>query len=238
MRHRTRLSPGCPRLRGVRRRPPPASPSRRDRPAVAVHLVPWRKANGLATASRTPVEGLGAGARTKKWRRSRPPWATPTPTVRSVTKDECRHGHPRVHAELPERSAALCHFGVDIGWLEMAVGTKMPQVSEWGLDHAQGPEWLEHLYMQVRPGSGRTVEEVAASLLIQPPKLLAQLDPLIRARHRPRGGGRAPRLGAGRGNPPSPWRRRPPLCPGRVATSPGSPMRSRSWPRAGSPTRR
>ncbi len=62
----------------------------------------------------------------------------------------------------------------------MAVGTKMPRVSEWGLDHVKGPEWLEHLYMQVRPGSGRTVEEIAASLLIRPPKLLAQLDPLIR----------------------------------------------------------
>ena len=62
----------------------------------------------------------------------------------------------------------------------MAVGTKMPHVSESGLDHTKGPEGIDHLYLQVRPGSGRTVEEVAASLLIQPPKLLAQLDPLIR----------------------------------------------------------
>jgi hypothetical protein len=53
-------------------------------------------------------------------------------------------------------------------------------MNEWGLDVAFGQESAEHLYLQVRPGSGQTLEQVAATLLISPKKLLEQLQPLIR----------------------------------------------------------
>lgn len=53
-------------------------------------------------------------------------------------------------------------------------------MSEWGLDDAFGQESAEHIYLQVRPGSGQSIEQVAASLLIRPKKLLEHLRPLIR----------------------------------------------------------
>ncbi len=43
-----------------------------------------------------------------------------------------------------------------------------------------GDERFKHLYLQVLPGSNRRVEQVAASLLIRPERLLEQLAPLIR----------------------------------------------------------
>ena len=52
-------------------------------------------------------------------------------------------------------------------------------MSKWGLDEVFGVEGVERLYVLVRPGSGQTLEQVAASLLVQPQTLLEQLDPLI-----------------------------------------------------------
>ncbi|SEB74968.1 Homeodomain-like domain-containing protein [Nocardioides exalbidus] len=39
---------------------------------------------------------------------------------------------------------------------------------------------VEHLYLQVLPGSGQTVEQVAASLLLRPDRFLEQVRPLVR----------------------------------------------------------
>lgn len=79
-----------------------------------------------------------------------------------------------------ERSAALCHLEGVNWWLQMAVGTKMPGMSERGLDGMFGQDGIELLYVQVRPGSGQRVDQVAASLLVPPATLMAQLDPLVR----------------------------------------------------------
>lgn len=43
-----------------------------------------------------------------------------------------------------------------------------------------GQDGIELLYVQVRPGSGQRVDQVAASLLVPPATLMAQLDPLVR----------------------------------------------------------
>lgn len=53
-------------------------------------------------------------------------------------------------------------------------------MSEWRPVGIFGPEGTEHLYAQVRPGSGQTVEQVAYSLLVKPQELLDRLRPLIR----------------------------------------------------------
>jgi hypothetical protein len=51
-------------------------------------------------------------------------------------------------------------------------------VGEWEAD--SGHTQIEHLYLQVLPGSGQTVEQVAASLLMKPARFLAQVQPLVR----------------------------------------------------------
>ena len=53
-------------------------------------------------------------------------------------------------------------------------------MDEQGRADVFGREGVEHLYVQVRPGSGQTVEQVAASLVVRPQQLLDQLRPLIR----------------------------------------------------------
>jgi DNA-binding transcriptional ArsR family regulator len=51
-------------------------------------------------------------------------------------------------------------------------------VSEWVDD--SGHTRIEHLYLQVLPGSGQTLDQVAAKLLIKPQQLLDHLRPLVR----------------------------------------------------------
>ncbi|RYB94505.1 DNA-binding response regulator [Nocardioides oleivorans] len=51
-------------------------------------------------------------------------------------------------------------------------------MSEWVDD--SGHARVERLYLQVLPGSGQTVEQVAASLLMKPERFLQQVRPLIR----------------------------------------------------------
>ncbi|GAA1915309.1 helix-turn-helix transcriptional regulator [Nocardioides hwasunensis] len=50
-------------------------------------------------------------------------------------------------------------------------------MSGWG--EAEHHSLLEHLYLQVLPGSGQRIDQVAASLLIKPAALLEQVRPLV-----------------------------------------------------------